>query len=465
MMDDLTTSLVIFVLCALIALALALQRLRRTGWNVIDPVATFGIGFAAYYGISNAWYCVALMTDQMDRSEGWEFDPQSTGGETLILAVAVMTAAFGSSFVLGARLVSPFRQRNLTCGLTHPKPEKSSYRQAILVLAPLAVWGWATSFGVIPSLNGIAPTPIVMLPKIGVLGLLLTLCHQAATRPGPAHVLIAVAAVGWSFAQAMTSAMKEEVISPLLAALAGVVMATRSWRPIAASAILGIPVVLALNLWVMMNREGMSAVNDLPPGMRLEHALTVGLSDGLSVETLTLSTENFMRRLCTLIPMAETLLMIDRNESISMIDGLVVPLTPRVFWPDKPSIDIGGRLYQSFSGLYGSSNSPNLPAETFMYGGWLGILMGGLALGVSAELLSLIGNDFWERRIFFGVSVMIPFALLYGKCESWLHQYAVLSIALVPLLAATSMVFSHGKRRPKRGSVKHGAGGTCPADG
>jgi hypothetical protein len=449
MTDELTAALVVFLSCAVVALMLAVQRLRFTGWNVIDPVATFGIGFSVFYGMSNACYCLALMNDASDLRGGWQFDPRSTEGKFLILRVAVMTAVFGVSFVVGALLVGACLERRFDAGISRAKLDGVSSKMACLMLTPLALWGWATSFGMVPSLNGIAPTPIVMMPAIGVLGLLITLCYQAATRRTLANAMLAIAALGLSCVLALPSAMKEGVLSPVLAGLAGVVMASRSWRPIAAAAILGVPGVLVLNFWTHTNRQDVwTAVSGLPSAGRFEYALTVGLGDGLSVEALTRSAEGLIHRLCTLIPMAETVLMIDRNDSISMADGLIVPLTPRALWPDKPAVDIGERLYHSFSGNYGSSNSPNLPAETYMYGGWMGILIAGVALGFSAGLLGHCASRFWERRVFFGLAVMIPAALLYGKCENWLHQYPVLLISLAPLLVLIE-VLSNRKLRGK----------------
>jgi hypothetical protein len=434
-MDELTTALTIFILCGVVGVALAIQRLRRSGWNVVDPVATFGIGFSAYYGISNAWYCVALMTDQMQYAQGWQFDPHSPGSAALILKLAVMTASFGVTLALGAWLVSAFRGRSVSWGPPPPKSERSLRCREISVLAPLAVWGWATSFGVIPSLNGIAPTPIVMLPKLGVLGLLIALCHRAnaVRRPGP--IAVAIAAVGLSIVLELASAMKENMLEPLVAGLVGVVMASRSWRPIAAAAILSIPLMLLLTGWTATNRSNLWAVGaDLSPSGRPGLALTVGFGDVLSVDGVLRSADDFMHRLCTLIPMAETLLMIERNESISVVDGLIVPLTPRLLWPHKPIIDIGERIYQSFSGNCGSSNSPNLPAECYMYGGWLGILVIGMTLGAFAGLLGLLARRYWERRVYTGTAVMVMVALQYGKCEDVLYRYPALLISLIPLL-------------------------------
>lgn len=435
MIDELTTALTIFLLCGVVGVALAIQRLRRSGWNVVDPVAAFGIGFSAYYGISNAWYCVALMTDHMQHAQGWRFGPQSLGSEALILKIAVMTASFGVSFALGAWLVGAIRGRSVSWGPPPPQSERSLRRREISVLAPLAVWGWATSFGVIPSLNGIAPSPIVMLPQIGVLGLLIALCHRATAVRRTGTVALAIAAVGLSFVLELPSAMKEQMLKPLLAGFVGVVMAARSWRPIAAVAILSIPAVLMVNGWVQTNRLSLWAVRaDLSPGARLASALTVGLGDVLSVEGVLRSADDFMQRLCTLLPMAETLLMIERNDAISAVDGLIVPLTPRLLWPQKPIITIGGRLYHSFSGNYGSNSSPSLPAECYMYGGWVGILVIGMTLGASAGLLGLLARHYWQRVVCTGASVMMIAALQYAKCENWLYGYPSLLISLIPLL-------------------------------
>ena len=196
MMDDLHTALLVFLSCAVVSLFLAVRRLRHSGWNIIDPATTFWIGFSAYYGISNSWYCLKLVTGSTDWPPGWQFDPRATGGEALIMRVAFMTAALGASFAVGASLVSALCRTSSTAGLAPSESNKASVHKAYLVLVPLALWGWATSLGLIPSLNGVAPTPIVMMPKIGVLGLLIALCHRAATRRSPASVTLAVAAVG-----------------------------------------------------------------------------------------------------------------------------------------------------------------------------------------------------------------------------------------------------------------------------
>ncbi len=431
----------LFFAIGVTSLALGLRRLSRGDWNVLDPVVTFAFGFSIYYGFSNAWYCVQLQTEGSSATtRGWQFDPSAPGAMALLWQVATLTALFGAGFALGALVLSRFGR-----GRPRSVPRLSNHFQAranhiYLILLPMSLWGWSTQLGFVPSLNGIAPSPIVMIPKIGVFGLAMTVCYHAARGRKPWPILLAVAVVAWSALIALPSAMKEEVLSQLLAGLAGVLLAERSWRPIAFGLLAGLPFLVVLNLWVSVNRSIVWETGaNLDPISRLSSTLGVGMTGASDAQAIAASGDGIMYRLCTAIPMAETVLMIGRGESLGAFDGLVGPLVPRVLWPDKPAVDLGERLYAAFSGnAVVSSNSPNLPAESFMYGGWFGVAAAGLMLGASAGILGSVSARLWASSNVIGLAVLIPVALLYAKCENWLHQYPALLLSIVPLLVAAA---------------------------
>ena len=290
------------------------------------------------------------------------------------------------------------------------------------------------------------PMSIVAAAQAGALGLVFKTAYDAAGRPSSASVIrVAMVSLTNCTFGAVTG-MREAVVLPLVAALAGCMLAiARPW-PLMIAAALSIPLGLQLTFWNEANRKDLwfggqstSLTNRLETIFRN------------SIQELSAEVENdpAITRLVTVIPMMRTLDLIRDHEGFTLWEGMATPLIPRAFWPEKPLKPFSQELHQRFSRWRDpnatSSASAGQPAEAYMYAGWPGVILIGFALGAVASALSAACELARVSRRPAMLGLQTAVALIFLKCEgqlAWPFVGAVWSTFLLIFALFTASFLS-----------------------
>jgi len=92
---------------------------------------------------------------------------------------------------------------------------------------------------------------------------------------------------------------------------------------------------------------------------------------------------------------------------------LVIAVIPRIFWPNKPKIQLGtwfaleiGQGYLTESGSINNSINMTIPGELYIDFGWIGVIIGSLLIGVMVAAL-------WNATNFYSSDFNL-FGILFG---------------------------------------------------
>lgn len=444
--------LLLFAGVTVAGLAVAVWRMRRSGWNVLDPTAAFWLGFAAYYGAGNIWFCWDVLTQGVYDSGGFYFDPAAASDVRALSQVAGMTVAYGLSVALGMFWLG---RASLAVGFVGAVARKLASGPDLAggLLVPLCVIYWLGQLGIVPLRGGVLPSGILILPLICCLALNLKLCFQATQQPrsrGGRAIALAIGVLSVSVLCGAAAASKEQTLMPAVAAFAGFMLGVRRPWPIAAAIVIALPAFVVVQTFNKLSR---AVIWDSEAKLSAEDRIEAIGRTALAVvfEDRSGSHIDGLNRLCTAVPMMQTLELVRRQDGISFVDGLVVPYIPRAVWPSKPQVMVGNTLYRKFSGDEGggSSSSPGQPAEAFMYGGWFGVVTLGVGMGLLAAFASSMVQHFWAARKAASLGVVMLMALNFGKCENWLWAYVPSLVNCAVLLIALQLL-SHLVSRSKQ---------------
>jgi hypothetical protein len=428
-------SLTIFSCVTLVSLLIGVVRLRHRQWNVLDPIAAFWFGFAVYYGLGNVWFCLEVLTEGQYSDGGFEFDLGREAQASALLHVAIVTVLYGLAVSIG--MFGPLANTVRVC--TEPISRR-------LASAPDLAWGLLVPFSIIHWLKQVSafsltwtfvPSIALVFPFACCLALNAKLSYRATMHAGTGRIALALGALSLSVTAGATTGMKETLLAPCVAAFGGLMMGLRRPSPVIAAMVLALPVFLAIQSW---HKSARSLLWDptvtLSSGQRVAAAGdAVAIAVGDDTRTVESSVVR-LQRLCTAVPMMQTMALVDRGDAISMIDGLVIPHVPRALWPGKPLVLVGEELYSRFSGNPGgSSSSPGQPAEAYMYGGWAVVAVIGLSLGLLGAAASTIIGQLWNCRHAAAMGTFCVVTINFGKCENWLWAYLPALLTCLVILA------------------------------
>jgi hypothetical protein len=423
--------LLVFAGVAAGGLAVAAWRLRRSGWNVFDPTATLWLGFALYYGVGNIWFCSRVWTLGVYEHGGFCFDPVAANDAQSLSQVAWMIVVYGLSVALAMFWLgrASLAVRAMGAGA---RKLASGPDIALALLLPLCVIHWLSELGLIAPPSGFLPSGLLMVPLIGCLALNAKVSYVATQRPSGLSVTIAFCVLTLSAICGAATGMKQAILMPTVASFGGFMLGTRRPWPIAAAISVALPAFVVLQTFNQLSR---AVIWDSTAKLSVIQRIEAIGSAAISVVSPKQSEVELadMSRLCTAVPMMQTLELLQRRDGISVLDGLVIPYVPRVLWPDKPAVVTGGTLYEKFTGQIGSSSSPGQPAEAYMYGGWFGVVAVGFGVGAVGAFAGAIVRELWCGRKAACLGVTVLMALTFGKCENWLWTYvpAVLNAVVV----------------------------------
>jgi hypothetical protein len=414
-------SLTVFSCVTLVSLLIGFVRLRHRQWNVLDPIAAFWFGFAVYYGLGNVWFCLEVLAEGYYSRGSFDFDPGTDTQANALLHVARLTVLYGLAVAIG--MFGPLANTVSVC--IEPISRRLAYVPDLGwgLLVPLSIIHWFKQFNAFSLTWTFVPSVASVLPFACCLALNAKLSYNATIRASAGRIALALGVLSLSAMAGATTGMKEALAAPCVAAFGGLMMGLRRPAPVIAAIVLGIPVFLALQSW---NKAARSSLWDptvtLSPGQRVA---AVGDAAAIAVRDDTAESSSVgMNRLCTAVPMMQTMELIDGGDGISTVDGLVIPHVPRALWPDKPLVLVGEVLYSRFSGNPGgSSSSPGQPAEAYMYGGWVGVIAIGVAVGLLGAAASTIIGQLWTCRHAAAIGTLCVVAIKFGKCENWLWAY------------------------------------------
>jgi hypothetical protein len=445
----------VFALVALASLLLGLLRLTGCRGNFLDPTVAFWFGFAIYYGVGNVWFCWQVASAGYLQVSSLVFDSAIGADLDALLLVAGLTAAYGAAVALGMFFIGPRVVPPVFTGMARrvaggPDP-------SVWLLLPLCIVSWIAQLGMVADIATSLPHGILMIPHVCCLAINAKVCHMATQSRSWHSIAIALSIAIPSVIAGAATGMKEAMLTPILAGGAGFMMAYRRPWPIIAAIALALPAFVVLQAWNTVSRTVIwDETRALSPTERVSEIGQV-TTDALSAPD-DLLTGSEISRLCTAVPMLQTLELLHHDNGIAIQDGLLIPLVPRAIWPDKPSIKIGATLYERFTGHEGSSSSPGQPAEAYMYGGWVGVVAIGVGIGVLAVVGSTFLRELWDADKAASVGAVLPLAVMFLKCENLVYGYlpALLNCLVVLLvirsvsmpLLKTDVVSSQSLSRP-----------------
>lgn len=431
-----------------LSLCVAGVRLRACNWNILDPTVVFWVGFSVFYGVGNLWFCWDVWTRGHFESGRFVFDPHFTSDLQALELVISLTVLYGLAvavgmFVIGPRVSSTFRivvDRSLSLG-----SDPSSG-----VLLPLCIANWLIQMGLVSRVSALLPHALVSIPSVCCFALNTKLAYEATQARSGRTILFAFGVLSCSVVAGASTGMKEAMLTPILACFTGFMLAYRRLWPVVAVSLAALPIFLALQTWNSMSREVIwdedRRLGAADRVLAMAEVTRVAIQVGEAQQS-----DSGLSRLCTLVPMLRTLELLRHDQGISVADGLVGPLVPRVLWPSKPSVVIGSTLYERFTGYEGSSSSPGQPMEAYMYGGWTGVVAIGLSLGLLAAFASVLIGALWGSHKAASLGILIPLSLSFLKCENWLYGYLPALINCVVVLLIVRSVSDMFVAKPSRG--------------
>jgi hypothetical protein len=430
--------LAIFVALSCLGLAIGITRLHRCEWNVFDPIAAFCIGFAVYYGIGNAWFCMDLMDKGHYSSAFLEFDPPVGTLLDHLVEVGILTTCYG--MVVAFSMFGPVSRSSTAMAGAIAKRLSVAADLPWCLVTPLAVTNWLQQIGLIPSGATAVPSVLLVMPSVCSLALNAKLAYVAATRSSATWIAVALSVVTVSTAAGASTGMKQSLLMPCVAAFGGLMLGARRPWPIIVAVAVSLPAFFFLLQW---NKSLRSLIWSPDVTYSLTERIAA-LGDAATLVITNDAAESSpvgLGRLCTAVPMMQTMDLVRRGEEISVMDGLVIPHVPRAIWPWKPPVVIGEVLYSRFSGNPGgSSSSPGQPAEAFMYGGWLGVLTIGAAMGTLGAVASAIIAQLWAARRAAALGTLSLITINFGKCENWLWAYLPTVAGCVAILVILQFI-------------------------
>jgi hypothetical protein len=314
---------------------------------------------------------------------------------------------------------------------------------------------WLQQFGLMPS-GGLAwPSIVAVIPSACSLALNAKLSFVAASRQSKIRLAAALGVAALSSAAGASTGSKQALLMPLVAAFGGFILGIRRPWPIIAAIAVSLPAFVGLEEW----NKSLRSLIWTPDSNHsyAERIAALGDAAALAIQDYEAqSSLGDLSRLCTAIPMMQTMESIRRGQGISAMDALVIPHVPRAIWPGKPQVLVGEVLYEQFSGNPGGSHSsPGQPAEAFMYGGWLGLVAIGAIMGCLATVASAIIARLWAARQAAALGTLSLITINFGKSENWLWAYVPSVVGCVAILVTLKILaraletpwFNRGGRR------------------
>jgi hypothetical protein len=135
---------------------------------------------------------------------------------------------------------------------------------------------------------------------------------------------------------------------------------------------------------------------------------------------------------------------------------LIKNLVPRIFWPDKPSVNFANQFFQVEYGITERQNlrsvsiASGFEAEGYMNFGWAGILGVGVLVGFGFAIyeLAFFSNESSLTAIAVGLAILPGFLTI----ESQLVQYLG---GILQVVFAAAIVFHQAKgKRPSNGKPR-----------
>ncbi len=431
-------SLTIFVAISGLGLAIGIARLRRCDWNVFDPIAAFWIGFAVYYGLGNIWFCIELIGNGHYSNGGLEIDlPVETQLDQLV-EVAILATSYGAMVALG--MFGPLGRFSTTAAGPIARRLSAAADLPWALVATLAMAHWLQQLGLIPSVGTTLPSVVLVIPSACSLAMNAKLSHVAAIRLSARWIAVALGVVVLSAVAGATTGMKQAIVMPCVAAFGGFMLGARRPWPIIAAIAVSLPAFVVLQEW----NQSLRSLIWSPDATYSSTERIAALGDAAALVREDDRAESSLKglsRLCTAVPMMQTMELVRREEGVPAMDGLIIPHVPRAIWPGKPQVVVGEVLYSRFSGNPGgSSSSPGQPAEAFMYGGWLGVLAIGAAMGCLAASASAVISQLWATRRAAALGTLSLITINFGKCENWLWAYVPSVVGCVAILVTLQVL-------------------------
>jgi hypothetical protein len=441
--------LTIYAIVGIAALAIALIRAKHRQWNALDPSVTFWIGYAVYYGAANVLFLLSLESLYANGADVARLYSYLNDNIPLLEDTASLTVVFGVSvmfgmFVLGPRLAQVC-VRPLAIKLAAP-PDIP-----LALLWPFGVLNWALELGLVPNPEPVAPSVLLQAPAAICLALNARLAYRVTQQASFRSVSTAIGVIAISAMSGAASGMKQQTVTVLLSAFVGFTLGVRRAWPLVMAMAFGLPVFMYLQAANSAYREaawyGDARISALERVALVNKAVW---EVAASEEWRPFAYES-ASRLCTAVPMVRTLELDRAGNGMSFTEGFLTPSVPRLFWHDKPAIVTGGTLYERMSGNAGSSASPGQPAEAFMYGGLIAVMLMGCGLGVLGACSSEIIQQLWAFRRASLLGVMTLTAVIFGKCENWLCMYLPTLINSISISIGLRLLagFLSGKPAPR----------------
>lgn len=443
-------SAVAFALLGVVLLLIALARLLRSNLNLLDPLTALAFGASIYYGFANAAFCLIAPTQVGAwQLEGLWFDPSETEAGPRYVAAATMTWLMAIGVAIGAALGALAGVGQWIAWKLRPAPGARPGPLVMSGLATLALIAILPREGALSSVTSRLPHPIFAAGFAALYWANIALWSRVHSLRSSA-ILLPAAFTCLMMLYGSLSAMRENILSPVVAAVCGLVMATKSRMVLLAVCLTSVPIYLAVTGWNYMNRSELWSDG---PGRAplVERAETVlrNLADARPGPAAPDGSEQLAwLRVATIIPMTATLEAVERGDRITVSEGLTAPLVPRLLWPSKPRVTVGDSVYYMFTGRSGSSNSPGLPAEAFMYFGWAGVLPLGILLGGFCGVLQPLSSRIWRSKNALMAAASLPNLILWAKCENIMHAYIASVPTALLLLTIARWIQTTGSRTP-----------------
>ncbi|MHB0971879.1 MAG: O-antigen polymerase [Thermoanaerobaculia bacterium] len=433
------STVVVPMVYAAAALFAALMLLRRNPVTVWAPTTWFLITTATYFGVGPLVYTFGDYAAVTSLNQYFYVDAYTLGRVVTLTMVGLFSGFLGA--LAGDRI-----KRTL---LRHLRPVRLTDRQAQKVFWFLVMFGGIVKYTVaLPYSLGLLsytlPGGIYSLGRFTTAALILT-TYLAFRRVRPHRAILPIL-----FAAELISALviyaKLEVLLAFMAVVIGAYYARPSRKLLLVGAVLCVTAYLLLVPFVSYARSTFSHSGG-SISSRLE-AIAGYTFQGQSED------DRFgaWRRISYVNAQAFAMHLHDSGNRGRSLALAVYSFVPRILWPGKPiTTDIGMEFNYLATGIRTSSSTPTPFGEGYWNGGWAGVVLFGLYIGVVLSVLShmtlayVLAHDFrWLPCAFFVV-------VLGASPDMW---FAPTFIGSLPILAAQYALMMGLFRYSQRGVAR-----------
>jgi hypothetical protein len=307
--------------------------------------------------------------------------------------------------------------------------------QILTVTVAMALVGFtSTFFGALPSLGTLSAI-IQLFPHLAAF----TLARLGVMRKQRTFIWVAFTiAVAEATRAALFAYLRSDVLAPIFAYAAGVILGGQSLRQL--RSVYMAPVLAFVVIFVAF----FAAFGDVrsSTGGGLERLTVVAEARASQIEAGEASKQSLVTRLTNINQLTQVARVVKEDGFLGgkTLEYMAYAFIPRFLWPGKPKIAKGAwfalRIGQAriFRGQITNSINMTIPGEFYLNFGWMGLLFGSFAYGAFVAVL-WNATEFWQqpRNVVGGA---------FGFYLIWVGVTGVADLQIVVTLSAMYLLFA-----------------------